>query len=430
MSSRPKSILSEENLQTDKSSMAVSFFGSSLALANWGFSVGDIAVIAGAGRKAGTWMFAQFKDRNLLDWMNIDVDAVLVRKGLCATTELHDRWDTKITLIQNGQKKPIFSSRGGTKVPVIENMGRFTWLMTLITAALDATMQKSTMHELLVRFLLKLFEENRSGEEFLKNEAALHIQGWLSAACVRSIALKARNLWDDIEKREQHQPGYIPHAELDGVYHFLVWLVAGDHNVYRTPSTDIFCLAVLLENLGLKIKTTLDKKEVFDESDVVIVWSDQLAPTACVRAHPKFRPGMRIPLSHMEEVASLFPRNKDRNKLRGLFEMGMKAVQYDGISLQPAAFEENLPRVKGSPFLESEQDLYYQIRITSREKIPRLGGDTNRFSGWLLPTESPAACARLAHIIIELNQSSNEEHNVQTLALLWTTSNNTAVRTD
>jgi hypothetical protein len=73
-------------------------------------------------------------------------------------------------------------------------MGRFTWTMTLITAALDAAMQKSTMHELLVRFLLKIFEDNKSGEEFLKNEAAQHIQGWLSAACVRSIALRARTL--------------------------------------------------------------------------------------------------------------------------------------------------------------------------------------------------------------------------------------------
>lgn len=200
MSSGHEWSLSERNSDPVKSSMAVSFPGGSLALANWGISVGDIAVIAGAERKASTRMFAQFKDQNLLDWMNIDVDAVLVRKGLCETVELHNRWDTKITLVQNGQKKSIMSSKGGTKVPVIEIMGRFTWLMTLITAALDATMQKSTMHELLVRFLLRLFEEKKSEEEFLKNEAALHIQGWLSAACVRSIALKARNLWDTLEK--------------------------------------------------------------------------------------------------------------------------------------------------------------------------------------------------------------------------------------
>lgn len=73
--------------------------------------------------------------------------------------------------------------------------------------------------------------------------------------------------------------------------------------------------------------------------------------------------------------------------------------------------------MEGSPFLESEQDLYYEIQTTSRENIPRLVSDTNQFSGWLLPIESPAACARLAQIVSELNQSSEEEHNVQTLAL-------------
>jgi hypothetical protein len=395
--------------------MALSFVGGTVTLANWGFSVGDIAVMAGAGRKATTWVFAQFKDQNLMDWLGVDVDTLLKRKALCDTAELHSRWDKKITLIQNGQKTSI-TSKAGTKVPVIESMGRFTWMMTLLTAALDATMQKSTMHELLVRFLLKLFEDNESGEEFLKNEAAQHIQGWLSAACVRSIALKARNVWDSLEKKEQHQPGYIPHAELDAIYHFLLWLVAGKDNVYRTPSTDIFCLAVVLEQIGLKIKTTLKANETFDEADVVIVWDNQLAPTALVRAYSKFRPGMRIPLSHMEEVASMFPRSEDRNKLRGLFVLGMKAVELDGIILQPAAFQENLPRVKGSPFLESEQDLYYEVKITSRGAIPKLVDDIHRISGWLLPVESPAACTRLMEVVDELSQSSGEEHNIHTLA--------------
>jgi hypothetical protein len=89
--------------------MALSFIGGSVHLANWGFSVGDIAVIAGAGRKATTWVFTQFKDQNLMDWMGIDVETVLKRKALCDTIELRGRWDKKITLIQNGQKTSITS---------------------------------------------------------------------------------------------------------------------------------------------------------------------------------------------------------------------------------------------------------------------------------------------------------------------------------
>lgn len=417
MSYADEQTLVERKAQSFQPEMALSFIGGSVTLANWGFSVGDIAVLAGAGRNATTWVLAQFKDQNLIDWMGFDVDTILKRKAICDTTELHSRWDTRITLIQNGQKTSI-TSKGGKKVPLIESMGRFTWLMTLITAALNAAMQKSTMHELLVRFLLKLFEDNKSGEDFLKNEAAQHIEGWLSAAVVRSIAHKAQNLWDSLGTKEQHQPGYIPHAELDAIYHFLLWLVAGkkEDNIYRTPSTDIFCLAIVLENIGLKIKTTLKANEAFDEADVAIVWSDELAPTTLVRVHARFRPGMRIPFSHMEEVASMFPRNEDRNKLRGIFTLGIEAVELDGIGLRPAAFQDSLPRVKGSPFHESEQDLYYQVHVSSRGAIPTLTGDTHRFSDWMLPVESPVACGRLVELIDELGQSSGELHNLHTLA--------------
>lgn len=418
MSSADEEALIEREAQSSQPGMALSFIGGSVTLANWGFSVGDIAVLAGAGRNATTWVLAQFKDQNLIDWLGFDVDTILERKGICATNELHTRWDTKITLIQNGQRTSI-TSKGGKKVPLIESMGRFTWLMTLITAALNASMQKSTMHELLVRFLLKLFEDNKSGEDFLRKEAAQHIEGWLSAAVVRSIAHTAQNRWDRLGAEEQHQPGYMPHAELDAIYQFLLWLVTGkkEDNIYRTPSTDIFCLAKVLERIGLKIKTTYDANETFDEADVAIVWSNELAPSTLVRTHTKFRPGMRIPFSHIEEVASMFPRSEDRNKLRGIFTLGMEAVDLDGIDLRPTFSQSSpLPRVKGSPFLDSEQDLYYQVHITSRATIPRLTGDTNRLSDWMLPIESPAACGRLVGLIDELSQSSDELHNLHTLA--------------
>ena len=167
--------------------MSLSFLSGSLTLVNWGFSAGDVAVIAGAGRKAGTWMLAQFKDRTLFDWMNVDVDAVFTRKGLFETADLHKRWDQKIYLLKNGQRSS-FQVSGGTKVPVVQQMGRFTWFMTLCTAALDAIMQKTAQRQVLTKFLNKLFEENPAGAVFLWHEPKQHIEGWMSAACVRNIA--------------------------------------------------------------------------------------------------------------------------------------------------------------------------------------------------------------------------------------------------
>ncbi len=46
--------------------MAVLFTTGSMTLVNWEFGAGDIAVMAGAGRAAGTWVMVQVKDRALV----------------------------------------------------------------------------------------------------------------------------------------------------------------------------------------------------------------------------------------------------------------------------------------------------------------------------------------------------------------------------
>jgi hypothetical protein len=126
---------------------------------------------------------------------------------------------------------------------------------------------------------------------------------------------------------------------------------------------------------------------------------------------------MRIPLLHMEEVASLFPVYSDRNKLRGIFQMGMEVVKEDELCLQPRCSDDNIPRVKGSPFLEEDQDLVYVVQFTSRKTIPHLTSDVNRPTDWMFPAATPAACNRLLEVTDELRKSEDEQHNLQTLAL-------------
>jgi hypothetical protein len=133
------------------------------------------------------------KDRTLFDWMDVNVDAVFTRKGLFEVADLHKRWDQKICHLKNGQRRS-FQVSGGTKVPVIQQMDRFTLFMTLCTAALDATMQKTVQQQVLTKFLNKLFEEKLAGAVFLWHEPKQHIEGWMSAACVGNIALRARHV--------------------------------------------------------------------------------------------------------------------------------------------------------------------------------------------------------------------------------------------
>ncbi|KAF2182436.1 hypothetical protein K469DRAFT_690893 [Zopfia rhizophila CBS 207.26] len=397
--------------------MALSFSVSSLTLENWGISAGDIAVLAGAGRMAGTWVMSQFKDRALLDWMNMDVDTVFTRKALLNVTELHDRWDQKITLLKNG-KRSSYPKDGGKGVHVLQQMDRFTWLMTLLSAALDAAMKRSDQRQLLTRFLLKLFEDNEAGAEFLRHEAEYHIQGWMSAACVRNIALKARDVWQTLEKKGKHQPGFIPESELNGLFHFLHWLVCGEEKQYQTASTDIFSVATILKELGINIKTTENQNDYFDESQIVVAWSDKVIPSVLTKALTVFRPGMRIPLQHIEEVASLFPISHDPNQLRGIFQSGMDAVKEDGLSLRARRSDNDPPRVRGSPFLKEDQDLMYWAELASRKTIPRLKGDAYRLADTLFAILSSATCHRFAEIVDNLNKDYDDSNRVNMLALM------------
>ncbi|KAI4276215.1 MAG: hypothetical protein L6R38_005718 [Xanthoria sp. 2 TBL-2021] len=397
--------------------MALSFQSGSVALATWGFSVGDIATIAGAGRKAGTWMMAQFKDRVLLDWMNVDIDTVLTRKGLFETADLQKRWDQKIMLYQNGQRT-MFRNKYTGNVPLVQQMDRFSWLMILLTAALDAAMQPSDQKKVLTRLLLKLFEDHGESAEFLQREANEHIQGWMSAACVRNISLKARDHWNMLGHQGKHQFGYIPEAESSAVIQFLTWLIQDESKAYSTASTDIFSLAVVIEELGMKIKlvetATMSR---IDESDTVVYWMSTVTPTALVKSQRTFRPGMRVPLTHMEEVASLFPQSLERNRMRRYFQLGMDAVREDGLSLRPYRSEEDPPRVKGSPFPKEEQDLMLFVESTSTTAIPRLDSDVYRFADWLFPVPTPAASNALLDIVRELNGSNRETHNMEMIAM-------------
>lgn len=89
---------------------------------DWGFSAGDIAALAGAGRAVGNWLMAQARDRSLLEFQQVDPNDVILRKGLIDRFALHDRWDTKLTLLKNGRRR-VIQPPGGRAV---ENIGSFT----------------------------------------------------------------------------------------------------------------------------------------------------------------------------------------------------------------------------------------------------------------------------------------------------------------
>ena len=209
--------------------MAVSFAAGHSILSSWGFGAGDIAVLAGAGRAVGTWVMNQIKDQALLEFMKVDPEDLIPRKGLVDTTALHQHWDVRLTLLHNGNRRVI----GGNNKPVIENMGIFSWFMTLITTAIDTSFQKRCMNLAISGFLTALFEEHVDGLEYLQRELPLHIQGWMSAAVMRNIVTKSRAAWESTLEQKLRLPGYIPEGDIGEIVRFLVWLAGGQGQADR-----------------------------------------------------------------------------------------------------------------------------------------------------------------------------------------------------
>ena len=387
--------------------MAVSFASGSFALANWGFSAGDIAAMAGAGRSAGNWLMAQARDRSLLEFLGVDVEDIVIRKGLLDVVALHSRWDQKLFLLQNG-KSTTFQEASGSKLPLIPNMDKFTWLMALITAALDASLDSKQLRMLMTKFLAKLFEESVTGREYLQHEAMHHIQGWLSVAFVRGITWKARRIWGDLATSCKHPPGLIPESDHGDLFRLLMWMTTGKGRIFHTSSSDTFSVAKILEELGLEVQTTENSQQHIDESQTVVCWSAELPyPTGFSVREQRKRRGMRIPLAFMEEVASLFPT--DRNKLRCVFEDGMQVVKKDKIRLLPFCDEDPPAYDKAPAYSGTDNvDMWYEIASDSKATVPRLTNFAARLAKALLPLVTPAAARALQDIVRTLGDDARD----------------------
>jgi len=75
--------------------MALSFASGTMPLASW---AGDIAVFAGAGRTIRTWPMSQRKERALLEFLTVEPEDLLRRRGLVNVISLHQRWDQMLVL--------------------------------------------------------------------------------------------------------------------------------------------------------------------------------------------------------------------------------------------------------------------------------------------------------------------------------------------
>lgn len=308
--------------------MSLSFFPGTTALSNWGFGAGDIAVMAGAGRAVGNWLMAQRRDRALLDFLALQPEDILQRKGLVDTVALHNRWDTKLVLLRNGGRYVVENPSTGT---VVDNMDSFTWFMSLLVATLDAAVSSKMLNELIVKFLSDIISDKTVGSvDYLLNEAQQHVMGWRSSACVRSISCIARSIWQRLAREFRHLPGEIPGNDSGEIHRLLMWIASGSSFRFTTTSTDIMCLANMLSELGLDHLVTDYDGSTFDENRLVVSFSTlPLFSSLALKANePPKRRGMRVPLDDMKECVSLWPGDGNRrNQYRAIFTYGAQAAE-------------------------------------------------------------------------------------------------------
>lgn len=303
--------------------MALSFAANSLHLANWGLSLGDLAVISGAGRAVITWMTASQRDSGLLDFLNTAPSELGIRKGLVSPENLNRRWGRELSLLHNGRRSDYSLPN---PQDTMDNFDRFTWLMTILVTCLDQAVSNTALTAIITEVSMNIFSDKVLEMDYLQFEIPQHIEGWRSIGCVRKMSLRASGIWQRLERDGRHLPGFVPESDCDELIRMLEWLTIGTTPEYVTSSGDAFSLAMLLQEMGLELLRTGTLEDHFDESTIA-VRLDTNAFLSSKDSAIKERSGMRIPLLALDEIISLWPGTVEQNnRRREVFMLGKQAA--------------------------------------------------------------------------------------------------------
>jgi hypothetical protein len=289
---------------------------------------------------------------------------LLSRDGIIETAQLQDRWGKKLKLFKEG-KKEIFATQPK------DDLDRFTWLMALFYATLEAAVPQSLCHEIMIELIIILFEEHLS-EEYLRGELPSHIEGWSSIAAVRMINTRARSEWQYLEDYGEHQPGYIPATDRENIVSLLRWIAKDKTKRFKTPSSDVYCVARVLQALGLDLlrteKACQNRETQYDENHFIVLLDMESLGLGNTTANSNSnRRGMRIPLDSMQEAVSPWPRSTRENQIQEDFLRGMEAGNLN-FTLNCLG---EIPHTQTTTN-RSYTDLYYEVTTTDPIEKVRL----------------------------------------------------------
>ena len=222
-------------------------YGSLLAL---GVGAGDIASIYSLGRRVGNWWTASSGDEELLRLLDEDELNILKRRGVLDIARFNKVWNTSLTLLANGKKITVEGAQAET---VLGSLTRFTACMVCIIATLDAFADFTVVRNIFNDLLLELLKATDHGEDLLVSEMESRMNAWRSAACVRSLHTRARDIRLSLIQEKHILDGLLPTKDAKEIARFLCWLLADNVPQFTTSSSDLAGIATCLSETGFDL---------------------------------------------------------------------------------------------------------------------------------------------------------------------------------
>jgi hypothetical protein len=294
-----------------------------------GFSLGDITTLESLSRRFGGWFTTKSGDAELFTLLDDIEENVLQRQGLIDISRFNKYWGSRIELLGH---EGVVVCEGQQAEKVLENLGQFSAVMVCLVAGLDAFSPSEVAKSTLRRVLSKLLRSSENGEDILASQYPQRFNSWRSAAEVRGMSRRAREIRRDLINDNLIVGGLMPPQDAHHMVHFLTWLLGEKSELFQTPSSDIAGLGFVISELGINILRVEGlKREVpwtpcrleYDPDQVIPSLSQDSLKSLFLSRVPSTTINLKCP----EESLTTFPIDaQTANRCRDAWLMGSKAA--------------------------------------------------------------------------------------------------------
>lgn len=237
------------------------------ALVSLGVAVSDVATLISLSTRVGSWLTASTGDSQLLEILKLDEFDIIQRRGVIDKVLFNKQWRTYMAFLTNNECKIV---KGKSAEDRLEELSRFTAIMTCIVAALDAFSTPDLVQTIVRKLLLELLRTTEQGEAVVKAQLQHRLKSWRSCSIIRGISAEARKIRRKlIQRKNIVLDGLIPTGEVPYVVDFLAWLLTRSSDRYLTASSDVTGIAFCLSKLGIH---SLGVSQLGEESTTARCW--------------------------------------------------------------------------------------------------------------------------------------------------------------